>query len=197
MFIKCTALKKTWLYIFAAVFFASCDSPKKEQENSLPYSVVMQENTQQTIKINQEMIDVNRDVVEKYISRHNWEMTETEIGLYYMIYKVTDDAPIESGDTVVFSFKTSLMNGEVLYDSESTGNRKMVIDKNLEEAGLNEGFKLLKKGEKAYFILPPHLAFGVAGDSYKIPPYSVLVYDVEVVDVMKANNASDDNDIVL
>lgn len=187
-----------WLYIIAAVFIVSCSSKEQKQEdNALPYSVVMQENTEQTIKINQEMIDVNRDVVEKYISRHNWEMTETEIGLYYMIYKSTNDAPIESGDTVVFSFKTSLMNGEVLYDSESTGNRKMVIDRNQEEAGLNEGFKLLKKGEKAYFILPPHLAFGVAGDSYKIPPYSVLVYDVEVVDIKNANNASGDSDIIL
>ena len=47
-----------------------------------------------------------------------------------------------------------------------------------------------------YFILPPHLAFGVAGDSYRIPPYSVLVYDIEVVDI-KHNGEDADNDIVL
>ena len=123
------------------------------------------------------------DVIDKYIQRHKWEMQETETGLYYMIYSQTNDIEVKSGDVVEFSFKTSLLNGEVLYDSDATGNRKMKIDMNQEESGLNEGLKLMKKGEKAYFILPPHLAFGVAGDSYKIPPYSVLVYDIEIVDI--------------
>jgi FKBP-type peptidyl-prolyl cis-trans isomerase len=35
------------------------------------------------------------------------------------------------------------------------------------------------KGEKAFVILPPHLAFGLTGTE-QIPPYSILVYDLEV-----------------
>ena len=144
------------------------------------------------------MLDVNRDIVEKYIARHNWEMTETESGLLYMIYAKTSDTEVKSGDIVEFSFKTSLLNGDVLYDSDATGNRKMTIDRNQEESGLNEGLKLMKKGEKAYFILQPHLAFGVAGDSYKIPPYSVLVYDIEVVDIKSPESEfSDYGEVVL
>ena len=165
---------------------ASCASNDgKHEEIKDPYSKVKAENQESSIKVNGDMIQVNRDVIDKYIQRHKWEMQETETGLYYMIYSKTTDAEVNSGDIVEFSFKTSLMNGDVLYDSESTGNRKMKIDMNQEESGLNEGLKLMRKGEKAYFILPPHLAFGVAGDSYKIPPYSVLVYDVEVVDIKK------------
>ena len=178
---------------------ASCASNEDKNEVTKdPYSKVKSKNQEGSIKVNGDMIQVNKDVIEKYIKRHKWEMQETETGLYYLVYSQTSDIEVKSGDVVEFSFKTSLMNGEVLYDSEATGNRKMKIDMNQEESGLNEGLKLMKKGEKAYFILPPHLAFGVAGDSYKIPPYSVLVYDIEVVDVKRQENEFPiDGDVVL
>ena len=180
---------KRWLYIIiGAITVVSCKSGDEQVESKDPYSQVKKEKQGETIAINQNMIDVNKDVIEKYIARHKWEMTETETGLYYMIYHKTDGIEVNSGDWVEFSFKTSLMNGDVLYDSDATGNRKMRIDFNQEESGLNEGLKLMKKGEKAYFILPPHLAFGVAGDSYKVLPYSVLVYDIEIVDIKQPQN---------
>lgn len=193
-------LVKKLLYIASiSLLLVSCQSKKGEQtEIKDPYSKVKTEKQEETIQINKEMLDVNKDIVEKYIARHNWEMTETESGLLYMIYAKTNDTEVKSGDVVEFSFKTSLLNGDVLYDSDATGNRKMTIDRNQEESGLNEGLKLMKKGEKAYFILLPHLAFGVAGDSYKIPPYSVLVYDIEVVDIKSPENEfSDFGEVVL
>lgn len=187
------------LYITILTFLVvSCKSNGEQTEIKDPYSKVKAEKQEETIQINKDMLDVNRDIVEKYIARHNWEMTETESGLLYMIYAKTNDTEVKSGDVVEFSFKTSLLNGDVLYDSDATGNRKMTIDRNQEESGLNEGLKLMKKGEKAYFILQPHLAFGVAGDSYKIPPYSVLVYDIEVVDIKSpASEFSDYGEVVL
>lgn len=192
-------LVKKLLYITILAFLVvSCKSNGEQTEIKDPYSKVKAEKQEETIQINKDMLDVNRDIVEKYIARHNWEMTETESGLLYMIYAKTSDTEVKSGDIVEFSFKTSLLNGDVLYDSDATGNRKMTIDRNQEESGLNEGLKLMKKGEKAYFILQPHLAFGVAGDSYKIPPYSVLVYDIEVVDIKSpASEFSDYGEVVL
>ncbi|MBR5983244.1 MAG: FKBP-type peptidyl-prolyl cis-trans isomerase [Bacteroidales bacterium] len=192
-------VKKLLYIIILAVSVVSCKSNNGEQtEIKDPYSKVKAEKQEETIQINKDMLDVNRDIVEKYIARHNWEMTETESGLLYMIYVKTNDTEVKSCDIVEFAFKTSLLNGDVLYDSDATGNRKMTIDRNQEESGLNEGLKLMKKGEKAYFILQPHLAFGVAGDSYKIPPYSVLVYDIEVVDIKSPENEfSDYGEVVL
>lgn len=192
-------LVKKLLYITILTFLVvSCKSNGEQTEIKDPYSKVKAEKQEETIQINKDMLDVNRDIVEKYIARHNWEMTETESGLLYMIYAKTSDTEVKSGDIVEFSFKTSLLNGDVLYDSDATGNRKMTIDRNQEESGLNEGLKLMKKGEKAYFILQPHLAFGVAGDSYKIPPYSVLVYDIEVVDIKSPESEfSDYGEVVL
>lgn len=177
--------------VMCLLAFGSCKTNNEPTETKVPYSKIKNENKEETIKINHDMLDVNRDVIDKYIERHKWHMTETQTGLFYMIFEKTQDVEVKSGDEVVFSYKTSLLNGDVLYDSETMGNRKLAIDKNQEEAGLNEGLKLMRKGEKAYFIIPPHLAFGVPGDSYKVPPYSVLVYEVQVVDVKSPNDNLD------
>ena len=191
-------VKRCLHIIIVAILFVSCSTNGEHVETKDPYSQVKKEKQEETIAINQNMIGVNKDVIEKYIVRHNWKMTETETGLYYMIYYKTDGTEVKSGDVVEFSFKTSLLNGNVLYDSDATGNRKMKIDSNQEESGINEGLKLMKKGEKAYFILPPHLAFGVAGDSYKIQPYSVLVYDIEIVDIKQPQSEYDfEGEVVL
>jgi FKBP-type peptidyl-prolyl cis-trans isomerase len=42
----------------------------------------------------------------------------------------------------------------------------------------------MKKGGKAKLIVPSTLAFGSAGRGSVIPPFTALIYDVEVVDVM-------------
>ena len=42
----------------------------------------------------------------------------------------------------------------------------------------------MKEGGQAKFIVPSEIAFGAAGRGAVIPPFSTLVYDVEVVDVM-------------
>jgi FKBP-type peptidyl-prolyl cis-trans isomerase len=39
----------------------------------------------------------------------------------------------------------------------------------------------MRKGEKALFILPPHLAHGLIGDMNKIPPLTTVVYDIELI----------------
>jgi FKBP-type peptidyl-prolyl cis-trans isomerase len=51
------------------------------------------------------------------------------------------------------------------------------------EPGLDEGIRLLHSGDKARFILPPHLAYGLIGDENKIPARSVIVYDLTVLSV--------------
>jgi len=48
--------------------------------------------------------------------------------------------------------------------------------------GWDEGMQLLKKGDKARFIIPPQLAYGEM-QLEKIPANSTLIFDTEVIDV--------------
>ncbi|MOA51205.1 putative FKBP-type peptidyl-prolyl cis-trans isomerase [compost metagenome] len=50
-------------------------------------------------------------------------------------------------------------------------------------AGWDEGLQLLKKGEKAVFVIPSGLAYGERAMGADIPANSILVFDVELVDI--------------
>ena len=76
-----------------------------------------------------------------------------------------------------------LKENKLVYSSEESGNRTLTIGKNQEESGINEGLKKMRYGEKARFIIPPHLAFGVTGDGYKIGSYEILIYEIEIVSI--------------
>jgi len=51
------------------------------------------------------------------------------------------------------------------------------------ESGLHEVILLMKVGDKAKVVLPSHLAFGLTGDSSKIPHSTPLVYDIQLIDL--------------
>jgi FKBP-type peptidyl-prolyl cis-trans isomerase len=50
--------------------------------------------------------------------------------------------------------------------------------------GWDEGLLLLNKGARATFIMPSALAYGEQGFA-SIPPYTPLVFEIEVVDVVR------------
>jgi cyclophilin family peptidyl-prolyl cis-trans isomerase len=49
--------------------------------------------------------------------------------------------------------------------------------------GFEEGLSMLAKGGKAKLIIPYYAAYGAQGRPGAIPPYSDLVFDIEIVDI--------------
>jgi FKBP-type peptidyl-prolyl cis-trans isomerase len=58
-----------------------------------------------------------------------------------------------------------------------------VLGHSTEESGLEQGILMMQEGDKARFILPPHLAHGLLGDENMIPARSIIVYEVELLDI--------------
>jgi len=52
-------------------------------------------------------------------------------------------------------------------------------------AGFNEAVMQLKVGDKATIFIPAHLAWGEQGSRGVIPPNSNVIFEVEIVEIMK------------
>jgi peptidylprolyl isomerase len=107
-------------------------------------------------------------------------------GLRYVItQKNPKGIKAAKGDRVEAHYTGTLLNGKK-FDSSRERNQtfSFTLGKGEVIAGWDEGFGILKKGEKATLIIPASLGYG-SQDMGDIPPNSTLIFDVELVNVQK------------
>ena len=170
--------KFVFLIICSLFLFLQCNN-KKEQSKA-----VDEKKLKQTLEqVNKKLIKTEDEEIDALIKRYRWKMKKTPTGLRYLVYKEGNGLKAETGKTAVVNYEIKLINGTLCYSSKQTGPKSFVIDRALIETGLNEGVLLLRVGDKAKFILPSYLAFGLHGDDNKIPKRATLIYDVELIEL--------------
>jgi len=105
----------------------------------------------------------------------------TQSGLYYKVIEKGNGPKAQKGKTVSVHYTGALDNGQV-FDSSYKRNQPIEFSLGVGQviAGWDEGITLLNVGDKARFIIPPHLGYGSAGAGGVIPPNAILVFDVEL-----------------
>jgi len=106
----------------------------------------------------------------------------TDSGLRYKILnKSNGDSPIK-GDKVKVHYKGMLID-ETVFDSSYKRNQPIEFNVGIGQVipGWDEGIMLLKKGEKAKFVIPSNLGYGEAGAGGVIPPNATLIFEVELL----------------
>ncbi len=138
---------------------------------------------------NETLIDYNRSVVRteeqeiaNFLTRYGWDMKQTSTGLRYLIYRNGIGRKSSTGMMVRFRYTVKLLNGTIIYSSDSLGEKTFILGHGGVETGLEEGMLLLREGDRAKFIIPSYLAFGLLGDQDKVPPAASLVYDVDIIE---------------
>lgn len=110
----------------------------------------------------------------------------TSSGLQYQITQEANGAQAEAGDMVKVHYTGKLTTGEVFDNSLDRGEPiSFKLGTGMVIKGWDEGIALMKEGEKATFTIPPHLGYGEK-EMGKIPANSTLIFDVELVKVIKA-----------
>jgi len=132
-------------------------------------------------ELNRYLVQKDREIIENYIERKDLDLTESPTGLWYLIKSVGSGENLKENDRIKLNYRCELIDGTLCYTSDESGPIQVTIGKSDIEPGLNEGLRLLKPGGEALFILPPHLAFGLVGDGKKIPPRTIIVYNVAVL----------------
>ncbi|HMM10894.1 MAG TPA: FKBP-type peptidyl-prolyl cis-trans isomerase [Bacteroidales bacterium] len=135
------------------------------------------------IKANRYLLRSEEEDIADFLRRYGWKMQKSGTGLRYEIESAGTGETAKYGQLVTLQYRVMLLTGEVIYNSDDLGYKQFIVGKGGVETGLEEGILLLRKGDKAKFVLPSHLAFGLLGDSEKIPPRSPIIYIIKVIDI--------------
>jgi len=135
------------------------------------------------LKVFIELLDVKDPVVAEMWDVDKSKIKTSESGLMYVIIEEGEGDFATDGNVVKVHY-SGYLEDSTKFDSSVERDEpfSFVVGNKQVIAGWDEGIRLLKKGGKARFVIPPSLGYGdiTAG---KIPPNSTLVFDVELLDV--------------
>lgn len=106
----------------------------------------------------------------------------TESGLQYQVLQQgTGTVHPGANSTVKVHYHGTLTDGTV-FDSSVERNEPISFPLNKVIKGWQEGVQLMVEGEKVRLFVPSTLGYGKSG-SGPIPPASVLIFDVELLEI--------------
>lgn len=113
------------------------------------------------------------------------DTTVTPSGLMYIDKKVGTGIMPKTGQKISVNYTGMLTDGKVFDSNTAPGKDgkpyELQIGVGQVIPGWDEGILTMKVGGKRRLIIPPELGYGAAGSGDRIPPNSVLVFDVELV----------------
>ncbi len=113
---------------------------------------------------------------------NNLDTFTTASGLKYIMVKSNEKGTTpKSGKEVKVHYTGYFTNGKI-FDSSLQRNEALTFTLGIGQVikGWDEGIALLHAGERARFIIPYTLAYGIDGMG-PIPPMSTLIFDVELI----------------
>lgn len=110
-------------------------------------------------------------------------VTVTKSGLQYEVLQEGTGKSPKATDTVRCHYEGRLLDGTV-FDSSYKRGEPADFGLNQVIPGWTEGVQLMKEGAKYRFTIPYLLAYGEQGAGASIPPFSTLVFDVELIKVL-------------
>ncbi len=112
----------------------------------------------------------------------------TESGIQYSVLTAGEGDKPTATDTVKVHYKGTFLNGEE-FDSSYKRGEPAVFPLNRVIKGWTEGVQLMPVGAKYKFTIPSDLAYGPNGNPPSIPGNSVLQFEIELLEIQKAEAA--------
>lgn len=127
------------------------------------------------------------ETLTNYIKKNNITVDPTPSGLYYIETEAGTGVQAAAGDKVKVHYNGTLLDGTKFDSSYDRGEPfEFTLGKGQVIKGWDEGIAMMKVGGKATFIVPSSIAYGARARGGVIHAYAPLKFDVELVDVTKA-----------
>ena len=151
------------------------------------------------VKKETEQLEIDLELIDTYLSENNIDAQKTASGLRYVITKEGQGENVQSGQKVRANYSGHVLNGaffdssveEVarkngLYSEGRTyGPYETVIGQGAVIRGWDEAFQLMNEGSQAILYIPSGLAYGPRARSAEITANAILVFDVELVEIIE------------
>ena len=129
-----------------------------------------------------EQFEKDEELIKQYIADNNYNATRTSTGLYYIISDTGTGSTANAASSVKINYVGYLTNGKVFDSSQVDAPPTFVLAQLIK--GWQEGIPLIREGGKIKLIVPSALGYGSSSPSSDIPKNSVLVFDIELLDVI-------------
>ena len=130
--------------------------------------------------MNAKAVEAGKKFLEENAKREGVKTTES--GLQYEVIKSAEGRQPTENDVVTVHYEGSLTDGTV-FDSSIKRGSPIDLPVGGVIPGWVEGLQLMHVGEKFKLYIPSELAYGEQSPSPLIPANSVLVFDLELLDI--------------
>ncbi|HPQ08637.1 MAG TPA: FKBP-type peptidyl-prolyl cis-trans isomerase [Bacteroidia bacterium] len=120
--------------------------------------------------------------LDDYILKNKITVKPTNSGLYYIELKKGSGEKITPNSVVKVHYRGELTDGTLFDTSEGKDPIEFTVGTGEVIPGWDEALQMMQKGTKAKIIVPSSLAYGKQ-QAGPIPPYSTLVFTLEVISV--------------
>lgn len=110
------------------------------------------------------------------------EVVSLPSGLQYTVLENGNGEKPTSASRVTVHYEGSLLNGKV-FDSSYKRGAPATFGVQQVISGWTEALQLMPLGSKWRLFIPSSLGYGSRGAGGSIPPYSALIFDVELLDI--------------
>lgn len=127
------------------------------------------------------------DYLDKLVSEGH-DIDTTDLGIYYIMVEEGDSIiqyP-QTGDTLVVGYTGYFIDGSLFDASDfhsEDGKYEFVLGVDPMIEGWNDGIKKINKGATMQIIIPSEYAYGSQGYGNAIPPYSTVIFVVQIFEI--------------
>lgn len=142
------------------------------------------------LKANASQVQADEKIINELLTSKKWVAVKGSWGTYVIITTPGTGEMVTDTSIAVVNYTGRTLLDSV-FDSNTDPKFGHVQPINVELAqvgavipGWTDGLKLLRKGSKAKFLIPSSLGYGKTGNGEKIKPNEILLFDIEVLDVL-------------
>ena len=157
-----------------------------EAQPEISYDEAKQVINDYFMNLQKERLELNKKAGEEFLNINKGKAGVVTLpsGLQYQILQKGEGATPTASDKVKCHYHGTLINGTV-FDSSVQRGEPAVFGVSQVIPGWVEALQLMPVGSKWRLFIPSNLAYGEHGAGDAIEPNSALVFDVELLDIVK------------